>query len=69
MMRLQKFVEQAPSGESLGRAAYVLNPATLPEPTPGLEWMPIPNFNAADHILNDPSLKDVFKAAISQGFR
>ena len=68
MMRLQKFVEQGPNGEPPGRAAYVLRLDTLPPASPGMSWQQLSSFNAAEEILEDPDLKNVFKVAIANGF-
>ena len=67
MMRLQKFIERSASGEQSGRVAYALKPDQLPHAKNGSTWEAIASFNAADEVLADPKLKDVFKAAITHG--
>jgi len=39
----------------------------LPETIPASEWALDSKFNAAQEILRDPAIKDVFKAAIRGG--
>ena len=39
----------------------------LPEPKVGAEWAVDSNFNAAEELLRDPTLKDVIKSAIDDG--
>ncbi|MGY0573251.1 hypothetical protein ACTGJ9_020915 [Bradyrhizobium sp. RDM12] len=68
MNRLQKYVEQGAVGERPGRIAYAFNASILPEPTKGLDWRPVAQFSAADEILEDPGLKQVFEAALKHGF-
>jgi hypothetical protein len=68
MNRLQKFVEQDRNGEELGRTAYGFSRENLPPPGENLEWKAVPSFNAAEEVMEDPSLKDVFKAAIEESF-
>lgn len=68
MNRLQKFVEQGAYGERPGRTAYAFNASTLPEPKKGLDWRPVAEFSAADEILADASLKQVFEAALKYGY-
>ncbi|MBC9879921.1 hypothetical protein G8O24_21505 [Bradyrhizobium sp. INPA01-394B] len=68
MNRLQKFVEQGAYGERPGRTAYAFNAALLPEPAKGLDWRPVTNFNPGDAILDEPSLKEVFAAALKNGY-
>jgi hypothetical protein len=60
MTRLQKFVEE-------GRAAYVFHSASLPQPSNGMIWKQVNQFNAAEELLNDPSLGAVLKTAIEKG--
>lgn len=67
-MRLQKFFEQGEFGEGPGRIAYVLKLDIMPQPQQGMTWRTDPSFNAAEAILNDPGLKDVFKTAIANGY-
>jgi len=68
MNRLQKFVEQGAYGERTGRTAYAFNASILPEATKGLDWRPVTGFSAADEILADPDLKQVFAAALKHGY-
>ena len=64
MTRLQKFVE---IGGGSCRHAYVLRPSSLPSADEGKERYPVEKFNAADELLEDPSLKVVFKMAAEEG--
>jgi hypothetical protein len=68
MNRLQKFVEQDGSGEKLGRAGYAFSRDKLPPPGENLDWNAVPSFNAAEELMRDPGLKELFKAAIADGF-
>lgn len=68
MNRLQKFVEQGASGERPGRTAYAFNASILPEPGKGLDWRPVSSFSAADELLENPGLKQVFETAVKHGF-
>lgn len=65
MNRLQKFVERGRKG--IGRTAYVLDPAKMPKPEPGLEWQVVADFRPGDAILADPGLKSVFEQALKFG--
>lgn len=67
MNRLQKFVEQSANGYRSKRAAYAFDPGRLPPPGENLEWKAVPSFNAADEIMHDASLKDVFILAVGEG--
>ena len=67
MKRLQKFVERGAFGEGPGRAAYVLDRAKLPEPSRGFDWQIVDDFLPGSAILADPSLKQVFEAALKGG--
>jgi hypothetical protein len=67
MTELHKFVEKGLRGERLGRAAYVFQSSSLPQPTKGMIWHPVRSFNAAEELLSDPSLEPVFKMAIETG--
>jgi hypothetical protein len=67
MNRLQKFVEQGRYGEKPGRTAYAFGPGNLPEPSANMEWKPVTPFSAADEVMRDEGLKDVFKVAITEG--
>jgi hypothetical protein len=68
MNRLQKFFEQGAYGEKSGRVAYAFQASSLPEPVDGMTWQPAQSFNAADELLQDAGLKDVFKAAVAIGY-
>jgi len=69
MSRLQKFIEIGPHGEDpTTGTAYVLNNDRLPQPVEGMRWRLVEDFNAGDEILRDAGLKDVFKAAIRNGY-
>jgi hypothetical protein len=68
MKPLQKFVEQGASGNRPGRTAYAFSASNLPEPTNGLDWRPVNGFSAADEVLADATLKQVFEAALKYGF-
>ena len=39
----------------------------LPELKVGAEWAVDSNFNAAEELLRDPTLKDVIKSAVDEG--
>ena len=67
MTELHKFVEKGLRGERLGRAAYVFQSSSLPQPAEGTLWHPVRSFNAAEELLYDPSLGAVFKMAIQKG--
>ena len=67
MTGLHKFVEKGQHGEETGRAAYVFQSSSLPQPAEGTLWHPV-RFNAAEELLYDPSLEAVFKMAIENGF-
>ena len=67
MNRLQKFVERRRNNKRSGRVAYAFSQANLPSPIAGLEWRLDPDFNAAEEVLEDNSLKEVFKLAIGAG--
>ena len=68
MNRLQKFIEIGAYGEGPTRTAYVLELDRLPAPQEGNEWRLVEDFNAGNEILADASLKEVFKAAIRNGY-
>ena len=67
MTGLHKFVEKGQHGEGPGRAAFVFHSASLPQPIEGMVWHPVRSFNAAEELLEDPSLGAVFKMAIEKG--
>lgn len=68
MNRLRKVIEIGSFGEKSGRVAYVLKPETLPSPIAGFEWREDGTFNAAEAVLADAGLKDVYTAAIKAGY-
>ena len=68
MSCLQKFVGVGSSGEGQIRAAYMLKSEKLPAPAEGKQWQVVESFNAGDEILKDAGSKDVFKAAIRDGY-
>ncbi len=53
-------------GRKTDRVAYVIRERDLPEPTAGAEWVADNSFNAAEEVLRDPALKDVFRSAIDK---
>jgi hypothetical protein len=67
MNRLQKFIEQGAYGEKSERIAYAFGFSSLPEAVDGMIWQKIESFSAADDLLKDAGLKDVFKLAIEKG--
>jgi len=67
MNRLQKFVEKGAFEEGPLRVAYALGADKLPGAQKDARWHPVNDFNAGDEILQNASLKDVFKAAITDG--
>ena len=68
MNRLQKFEERGAFGEGPARVAYVLDPTKLPAAANGFEWRAVSGFRPGDAILQDPALKEVFAAAIKNGY-
>jgi hypothetical protein len=68
MNRLQKFVEQDVRGEKPGRTAYAFGLNSLPAPGEHLEWQAVPTFNAAEEVMHNAGLKDVFRTAIAEGY-
>jgi hypothetical protein len=68
MNRLMKVIETGALGKTSGRVAYVLKPEALPDASEGFEWLPDRAFSAADAVLADASLKDVFSAAVRRGY-
>jgi hypothetical protein len=67
MSGLLKFVEHSGFGEKSGRTAYVFKFASLPPPNEGMNWHAIDSFNAAEELLADTGLGEVFKTAIDKG--
>lgn len=68
MSRLQKLIEVGSSEKDPTRAAYVLEFDKLPLPIDGMQWRLVGDFKAGDEILKHAGLKDVFKAAIRNGY-
>ena len=66
---LKRYFEWTARGARTERTAYVLTEWDLPEPIPGAEWGLDSKFNAAQEILRDPAMKDVFKTAIVKGIK
>jgi hypothetical protein len=67
MAGLKRYVEWMSRGRRTERVVYVINESNVPKPLPGAEWQLDPKFNAAEELLGDPELKDVFKAAVENG--
>jgi hypothetical protein len=67
MVGLRKYIEWMTGGRRTGRIAYVTREWDLPTPSPSAEWQLDPKFNAAEELLRDPELKNVFKAALDNG--
>jgi hypothetical protein len=67
MTRLQKFLEKEANGEKPYRTAYVLQSNSLPQAGDGMDWHVVETFSAADELLDNPDLKEVFKMAIDKG--
>ena len=67
MAGLKKYVEWMSRGRKTDRVAYVMDEWDLPEPIPGANWAADKTFKAAEEVLRDPTLKDVFKSAINNG--
>jgi hypothetical protein len=44
-----------------------LDSNSLPQAAEGFDWNKVDSFSAAEEILNDPRLKEIFKAAIQNG--
>jgi hypothetical protein len=60
--RVQKFVE-----DGGGRVGYALTAATLSEASDGATWKPVPSFNIADAILDDPDFASVLRTVLRDG--
>jgi hypothetical protein len=67
MNRLRKLLEISHE-ERTGRTAYVLRQETLPDPAPGFKWVEDSSFNAAETVLVNAALKEVFMSAIGTGY-
>lgn len=68
MSRLTKLIETEANGEKTGRVAYVLEPEALPEPATGFGWQEDMSFRPGEAILEDGALKQVFRAAVRDGY-
>jgi hypothetical protein len=67
MNRLMKFVEHGAYGEKSGRIAFAWKLSSLPAPHEGMDWRPVESFNAADELVANAGLTNVFKIAIAKG--
>lgn len=67
MPRLEKFIEQGSDGRETGRVAYSFDITRVPI-SKGVTWHVSPSFNAADQVLKNPKLKEIFRAAIEDGY-
>ena len=67
--RLARYIEWQSGGRRTGRVAYVIGVRNLPEPITGAEWQIDPQFNPAEEILRDPTIKTVLRAAIANGVK
>lgn len=65
--RLQRFIERGDGGETSGRVAYVLKPELLGPPQRNMQWKLYTSFNAAEEVLKEASLKDVYALALKHG--
>jgi hypothetical protein len=66
MNRLRRFYERA-SGIKSSRAAYVIDPAELPEARLDAKWTEDLTFRPAEAVLLDPGLKPVYLVALAKG--
>ena len=64
---ITRYVEWLSGNRKTGRTAYVLQKGGSPEPVSGAEWVLDSRFNAAEEVLQNPSLKDIYRAAIENG--
>ena len=67
--KMARYIEWQSGGRLTGRAAYAIGRQNLPEPVAGAEWQIDSQFSAADEILRDPSIKDIFQAVIANGVK
>ena len=67
--RLARYIEWQGSGRLTGRVAYVIGERNLPETIAGAEWQIDPQFNPAEEILRDPTMKTVFRTVIANGVK
>jgi hypothetical protein len=62
--KLRRFYEAMPFGRRTDRLAYVTRIAAMPDAVDGSEWKEDAALNAAEAILEDPSLKQIYAAAM-----
>jgi hypothetical protein len=67
--KMARYIEWQSGGRLTGRAAYAIGKQNLPEPVAGAEWQTDSQFSAADEILRDPSIRDIFQAVIANGVK
>ena len=67
--KMARYIEWQSVSRLTGRAAYAIGKQNLPEPVAGAEWQIDSQFSAADEILRDPSIKDIFQAVIANGVK
>jgi hypothetical protein len=67
--KMARYIEWQSGGRLTGRAAYAIGKQNLPEPVAGAEWQIDSQFSAADEILRDPSIRDIFQAVIANGVK
>ena len=65
--KMARYIEWQSGGRLTVRAAYAIGKQNLPEPVAGAEWQIDSQFSAADEILRDPSIRDIFQAVIANG--
>jgi hypothetical protein len=65
--KLRRFFEALSSGRSTGRIAYVTAIAAMPQAVDGAKWKEDAAFIAAEAILDDPHLKQIYATAIKDG--
>jgi hypothetical protein len=68
MDQLRKFLEISAGTAQTGRVAYAFDALALPEPSVGLKWQPVKDFCAANELLIEPRLEEVFQGAVKQGY-
>ena len=64
---LKRYIEWTLQGVQTGKIAYVMARRKLPEPVHGGKWTLDSKFNPAQEILHDPTMADIFVAAIVRG--
>jgi hypothetical protein len=57
--RLARYIEWQSGGRRTERVAYVIGARNRPEIITGAEWQIDPQFDAAEEILRDPTIKAV----------